>query len=311
METLCDWVLGASDAEISGRLRSLPPELPALDRRFTQEEDFFLVLPEFFEVGSFDIHHDVRDPVPPERYLAVVRRLVGAWGELLPGAFAGLSWYFHPKDLFHPLFAQALDLDGRRYLYLLRPDLTFRGRYGRLLEKGGNDVTPRYETNALFLESEVVPLETWESRPSEQLVTLVKIFNATWEGESGRGYFATGRWIDNEISRLMSRAALTAGRRTFPHYPLRCRHQTLSVRCVEPSAEGRRRSAARLEAAWPLVEPWAERIQHDLKSEPFRDDHPLIEALRRDWNGRLSSLWGDYELEPYLNDAHKEYRYHD
>jgi hypothetical protein len=311
MEKLCDLVLGASDAEVASGLKSLSDHVPELDRRFTQEEDFFLLLPQPFVVDSFDIHHDVHDKAPPQRYLSMIRSVVRAWGGQLPGVFRGLSWYFDPKDLFHPLFLQVLAAGGKHYLYMLRPDLTFRGRYGQQLERGGNNTTPRFETRALFLESEVVPLETWQSTPDEKRLFLAKIFDETFQGESGRGYFATGRWIDNEISRLLSRAALPQGKRTFPHFPLRCRHRTLSVRCVLPSAEGRRRSASNLEAAWPLVEPWAERIQLGLKAEPFADDHPLIEALRGDWGDRLSARWGAYQLEPYLNNEHKEYRYHD
>ncbi len=311
MEKLCDLVLGASDDEVAASLQSLSDHVPELDRRFTQEEDFFLLLPESFVVDSFSIHHDVHDGSPADRYLSVIRSVVQAWGTQLPGVFSGLTWYFDPKDLFHPLFLQMIDDGDQHYLYMLRPDLTFRGRYSTPLERGGNDTTPRYETRALFLESEVVPLETLESTPQEKRLFLAKIFGETFQGETGRGYFATGRWIDNEISRLLSRAALPKGTRTFPHFPLRCRHRTLSVRCVLPSADGRRRSASNLEAAWPLVEPWAERIQDGLKAEPFADDHPLIEALRGDWGDKLSTRWGTYQLEPYLNNEHKEYRYHD
>jgi hypothetical protein len=59
------------------------------------------------------------------------------------------------------------------------------------------------------------------------------------------------------------------------------------------------------------VEPWADRIQAGLGAEPYRDDHPLIGALRADWGDRLSSRWGTYRLEPVLNEHdQKEYRYH-
>lgn len=311
MEKSCDFVLGASDAEVTGRLRSLDDKVPAWERRFTQEEDFFLLLEKPFVVDPFEIHHDVLCREPSPRYLSVIRSVVAAWTEQVPGVFQGLSWFFDPKDLFHPLFVQVLTARDRRYLYLLRPDLTFRGRHSRTLDRGGNDTTPRFSSRALFLESEILPLDSIETRPGERRISLSKLFPFTWQGESGRGYFVTGRWVDQEITKVLSRAALAAGTKIFPCYPLRCRHETLSSFCPTPTQEGRKRAAAALEAAWPLVSPWADRIQRDLKETPYQENHPLVEFLRRQWAGRLENRWGSFRLEPYLNEQdQKEYRYH-
>ena len=311
MEKSCDFLLGTSDAVVSARLKALTAAPLNLDRRFTQEEDFFLVLDQPVVVDSFEIHHDVRNLMPSERYLQVLRSLVDAWTDQIPGVFWGLSWFFDPKDLFHPLFVQVLQARDKKYLFLLRPDLTFRHRHGQVLDRGGNDVTPRYSTRHLFVESEVLPLESLESFGGERRAYLSKVFSSTWQGETGRGYFTTGLWVDQEITKVLSKAALTPGTRMFPYYPLRCRWETLSVRCVTPTPEGRKRAAAHLEAALPLVVPWAETIQNDLKSEPYREDHPLIETLRQAWAGKLAGRWGSFRLEAYLNeDEQKEYRYH-
>ena len=312
MEKSYDFLLGVSDPEVAQRLKSLPEGPVDLDRRFNQEEDFFLVLDRPFIIDPFEIHHDVAQSRPPERYLKVIRSLVCAWADQVPGLFQGLSWYFDPKDLFHPLFVQVLSARDKHYLFVLRPDLTFRGRHGEVLEPGGNDTTPRFSSRHLFLESEVLPLETWESASEEKRLTLGKLFQMTWQGETGRGYFVTARWLDQEITRLLSRAAFPQGTRTFPHLPLRCRHQTLSVRCLTPTPQGRRKAASVLETALPLVEPWAERIQDDLKGDPFREDHPLVSLLRQALGDKISERWGGFRLEPYLNDHdQKEYRYHE
>jgi hypothetical protein len=59
------------------------------------------------------------------------------------------------------------------------------------------------------------------------------------------------------------------------------------------------------------VSPWADRIQNDLKDDPFREDHPLVDRLREAWAGRLEKRWGSFRLEAYLNEhEQKEYRYH-
>jgi len=311
MENSWDFLLSTSDPDVTRRLKGLDDAEPALDRRFTQEEDFFLVLDRPFVVDSFEIHHDVHQSSPSDRYRGVIRSVVDAWADQIPAVFQGLSWFFDPKDLFHPLFVQVLSRRGKPYLFVLRPDLTFRGRHDEVLDRGGNDTTPRYSTSSLFLESEVLPLESWDSAPGEKRLFLSKLFQKTWEGESGQGYFLTGRWIDREISRLLSRVALPQGAKVFPYYPLRCRHDTLSVRCLTPTSEGRKLAAQVLETAWPLVTPWAERIQTELKALPFQDDHPLIEPLRQQWGPVLAPLWASYRLEPYLNENdQKEYRYH-
>lgn len=311
MEKSFDFILGASDPEVSNLLKAPAGGEPALDRRFTQQEEFYLLLEQPFQVGAFEVHHDVHNPTPSTRYLEVIRSVVRAWTTQLPGLFQGLSWFFDPKDLFHPQFVQVLTARDKRYLYLLRADLTYRGRYAEVMGQGGNSTTPAYRTKSLFLESEVLPLDTIETQPTEKRLRLTKLFPFTWQGETGRGYFITGRWLDQEITKLLSRAALTPGTRIFPCYPLRCRYETLSSFCPTPTVDGRRRAAAALEAAWPLVSPWADRIQSDLRTDPYREDHPLVESLRSRWAGRLESRWGSFRLEPYLNESEqKEYRYH-
>lgn len=311
MEKLCDFLLGPGDPEVSRCLKGLDSQVPLLDRRFTQQEDFFLVLDRPVVVEAFGIHHDVHNLLPSERYLHVVRSAVKAWSEQVPGIFHGLSWFFDPKDLFHPLFVQVFTARDKRYLFLLRADLTFRGRHGEILERGGNDTTPRYSTRCLFLESEVLPLESLETLGGERRVSLTKLFPFTWQGEEGRGYFVTGRWLDQEITKLLSRAALAPGVKSFPCYPLRCRYETLSSRCLNPGFTGRQRAAAVLSAAWPLVSVWADRIQSELRDDPFREDHPLVAALREDWAGRLENAWGAFRTEAYLNESEqKEYRYY-
>lgn len=308
---MCDFVLGASDAEVTGRLKNLETRSVPLDRRFTQQEDFFLLLDRPYTVESFSIHHNVHDPEPPLEYLQVLRSVVQAWTDQVPDVFVGFSWFFDPKDLFHPLFVQVLSGKEKKYLLLLRPDLTLRGRYSEVLTKGGNATTARYSTRHLFLESEVVPIEVFETTEKQRTITLQKLFPFTWMGEEGRGYFTTGRWLDQELTKLLSRAALAPGVRSFPYCPLRCRYETLASRVVTPTPEGRRRAAAALDSALPLVAPWASQLQERLRDDPYRDDHPLLAELRQDWAGRLEKRWGDFRLEPYLNEQEqKEYRYH-
>lgn len=311
MDKACDFLLGAADPEVAGRLKTLSGDPSVLDRRFTQEEEFFLHLDQPFVVEPFEIHHDPLDPVPAPRYLSVIRSLVESWSAQVPGVFQGLSWFFTPQDLFHPVFVQVLSARGMRHLSVLRADLTFRGRYAEVLDRGTNDRTPRYSTQSLFVDAEVFPLDEVRTEGPFRKVFLSKLFSSTWTGETGDGYQRTGQWIDQEVTRLLSRAALAPGTRAFPHYPLRCTRGTLAVRTATPTAEGRRRAAFVLETAWPLVTPWADRILTGLGAEPFHEDHPLVAELRSAWAGRLEGQWPGFRLMASLNSHdQKEYRYH-
>jgi hypothetical protein len=318
MEKSCDFLLGASDAEVARTLAADadadasagPDPAVGLDRRFTPEEEFFLALDRPFVVPRFEIHHPVDNPVPSPAYLAALRSLSAQWVALAPGVFTGLSWYFNPRDLFHPTFVQLLSAKGKHFLYLLQPELTFRGRYAEVLDRGTNDWTPRYQTSRLFVEAQVLPLHTWEVAPGGRKLFLAKLFEDTWVGETGQSYLRTGQWIDREVTKVLTRAALVPGAKTFPFYPLRCRFGTLAVGCPDLDDAGRRRAAATLDAAWPLVAPWAPTIQADLKADAYRDDHPLIERLRTAWGNTLALRWGRYSLEPVLSGQGKEYVYH-
>jgi len=311
MEKSFDFHLGLSDPQINSRLAALDGTSSGLDRRFTTSEESFLVLDRPFTVESFEVHHPVDQTRPSAGYRAVVRDLVDQWSLSAPSVFRGLRWYFDPRDLVHPTFLQVGKAGGLYFLVLVRPDLTWRPRHGELLEKGDNNRTPKYRSGHLFFEAEVLPLAGWATGEGTLGLRLAPLFPETFEGETGRGYFVTGRWIDHEVSRLLNRAALVPGTRTFPFFPLRCRWGTLSVQDPDPGVEGRRRAALALAAAWPLVSPWADRIQADLKAEAYREDHPLVEALRGTWAGRLEALGRGYRLEPYLNEhEHKEYRCH-
>jgi len=86
MEKSHDFLLGTTDAQVSGWLQSLAPGDADLDRRFNQEEDFFVVLHRPFIVEPFDIHHDVAENQAPERYLRVIRSPVDAWTDQISGA---------------------------------------------------------------------------------------------------------------------------------------------------------------------------------------------------------------------------------
>ncbi|MEI8092617.1 MAG: hypothetical protein WCG80_00230 [Spirochaetales bacterium] len=312
MEKVCDFLLGASDPSVSALFKGLDPQSQrSVQRCFNQEEELFLELAEPLEIRSLDVHHDINNAVPSPQYAAAIDKLGNDLAKVLPAVFSGLTWFFDPRDTLHPLFVQMLSAKDKRYLYVLRVDLTWRPRHGEVLERGTNSRTPHFRTKALFLESEVLPLASLDATPTEKRLYLAKLFQNTWKGESGRRYHVEGQWIDQDITKFLSRMVLTPGRKTFPFYPLRCRYNTLSASCVDLEPEGRRKAAAILDTAWGQIASSSTEIQDHLQAAPFSEDLPLFQRLREVCRPLVEPRLGDYRLEPYLNaDEQKEYRYH-
>lgn len=311
MDNSLDFWFSWTDEELSARLASLEGKNRPFTRHFTQEEDFFLRLDEAFEVPSLAIHHDVNQGQPSREYLQTIKALTGLWAQRLPEVFSGLKWFFDPRDILRPVFAQSLSLHDRHYLYLLRADLTFRSRYAQVLTPGSNDRTPAYTTRSLFLESELLPLEDRRQSNQGWEMTVKKIFRNTWRGESGRGYFLTGHWIDQELTKCLSKAFLAPGTRCFPFYPLRCRYNTLSVSVVSPDFAGRKQAAFVCAELFPQASVLAAELQEVLAESSFDENLPVYHNLRSAFEPGRNRFPQVFRLEPYLNEAEqKEYLYH-
>jgi hypothetical protein len=313
MEKTSDFLLGASIPSVTELFRNLNPVSSGepLPRCFTQEEELFVRLSEPLLVASIDIHHDVTKITPSAEYVGFIQHLSSELARRLPALFSGLTWFFDPRDTLHPLFIQMLGAKDKRYLYVLRVDLTWRARFCEVLERGSNSRTPKYRTNSLFIESEILPLETLYSSATEKRLHLAKLFQNTWKGESGRRYHVEGQWIDQDITKFVTRAVLSPGRKTFPFYPLRCRFNTLSAACIELDSQGRRKAATILELAWTQLAKRAPEIQSRLQEIPFTEDDHLLLKVREACQPLVEPRLGNYRLEAYLNShEQKEYLFH-
>ena len=314
MEKTCDLLLGPGHAAITALLKAtgaLAPVADTLPHCFTQEEEFFLELPQPLTIPALDVHHNVHQLEATEEYIAAVTGLVRELTRMIPAALVGLNWFFDPRDTLHPLFVQALSSKDKRYLYLLRIDLTCRPRHAETLERATNSRTARYRTNRLFLESEVLPLDALDTSTPEKKLYLAKLFQNTWKGESGRRYHIEGQWIDQDITKFLTRSVLAPKRKSFPFYPLRCRYNTLSSTCLELSPEGRRKSAAILDLMWTQVAPRASIIQNRLQDAPFSENDELFAQVRTLCQPLIEPRLGSYRLEAYLNEQEqKEYRFY-
>jgi len=315
MERTPEFLFGHTDPEISQRLAQATPQEgagePLYTRRFTQGEDFFLLLSQPFSVGALAYHHDFQKTKPSEAYLKVLKEVLDQLIPQVPEVFQKLTWFFDPRDVLHPSFFQSFLWQEQRWLFTVKLDLTFRPRYHQPLGEGSNDFSPPYQTRHLFLESYFFQLETVEPPERPRAAFVKKYFDSTWTGESGRGYFVQGYWIDNEISKFMSKAFISKGQRIYPYYLLKCHLDTICAPVVDFSNKGRKAAISFLKEAISKLSPLALTIQEALKDQPFDETlewfMELRDSLSPPWASRLGSL----NTKPYLNALEqKEYQLH-
>jgi hypothetical protein len=303
--------VGASDAEINDILnRPAPDGGRSPTRHYNQTEDFFLALAGPFTVASIPVHHDFADPRPDDRHTAALKRILGEVVPLAPQVFAGLTYFFDPADLLHPAFFKVYRIEDAQYLYLLKVDLSFRAQDGDILERGTNDVTSTYRTRHLFLESLFVPLERVNTE-GDRIVSFVvsQTISQTWIGETGRGYFVQGIWMDLDLTRFFSRLFVPAGTRLYPFHPFVCKYKTVCQNVVDHDSDARRARLPYLHGAMRFLQPRLPEIQEALRGSQFSENMEQFRRIKAEVPPFLSSVWAEYTVETYLNARDmKEYR---
>jgi hypothetical protein len=299
------------DPGINDLLAGIPADTarPLFKKKFNQNEEFFLSLPEEFYVPHFPIHHDVRADVPRADYIASMRDLVAQLVVALPAEFEGLSYFFDPAEVLKPCFYRIYRVQDSLFLYLMRVDLLFRASHGEVVQPGTNDLTPVYRSRNLFLESDLIPIDAVMAEMGRTKGFKVRqTISQTWIGETGQGYMVRGIWMDSELTKFFSKLFLPAGKRTYPFYPFSCKYKTVCMTVAEPDAETRKRLLPFLHRAVEFLVPEMETIQNALKGRTFAEDIGEFREIK----ARVPALWDDFmknlAIAPYLNEnGLKEY----
>jgi hypothetical protein len=304
---------GLSDPALNALLAGSPEGERPLSRHFSQTEEFFVRTREEYRVPRLAIHHDVRRPEPDPGYLARLAEVLRQLLQLAPQLWRGLTYLFDPAEVLRPCFFQLQSLGERRYLYLLRLDLAYRPQSHRVLERGDNDLSPAYSTRELYLESSLLPLQGVETENGRLDGLLVdQAISNTWVGETGRGYFVQGIWMDNDLTRFFSRLLLPSGLRTYPYFPYLCRYRTLCRSLVRFSEAEREAALPQLDRAYGLLKPVMGRVESALKGREFSEDNPVFRELKSRIPESWYLPWEGLRVEAYLNEYdHKEYRIED
>ncbi len=299
-----------SDVEINGILKEESRGGVTYTRHFNQSEDYFLKLSEPFEVPSFSIHHDIRQSEPTPEYIKTLRRFMVQLKSLVPDLFADLVYIFDPAEVLRPTFYRLYRLEERYYLFHLRIDLVFRPQRHEVVVRGTNDTTPVYRTDHLVLDSNIIPLKDVRgSSSTPELFVVDELISETWIGETGRGYFVQGIWIDSDLTKFFSKLMMPRGKRIYPYYPFNSKFRTVCLSPLEPEATKRRVMIPVLHRSRVFLEPHLERIQQVLREQEFQESLPLFQEIKETVPPELESHWAPVSMKVYLNeDDMKEFQ---
>lgn len=296
-------VVSYTDPEINLLIRDFSVKTTAVARHFSQNEEFFLTLQDSFLVPPFPIHHDVHNPSPTQQYLDGLKLLLSRLIPLAPHVFHGLTYFFEPADIFRPGFFQLYRLADFYYLYLLKLDLGFKTNDHELVTMGTNDITVEYRTKKLFLEGTLIPLEA--VNVTNKRITGFSVrqtISQTWIGETGRGYFVQGIWIDHELTKFFTKLFLPKGKRSYPFYPFQCKYRTMCQGIINLGFEDRKKTAPYLHRALKTVGPVMKVIQESMKNSEFSEDLPTFKAIKKRIPSFWNDVWSDLTISPYLNE---------
>jgi hypothetical protein len=291
--------VAVSDEGVNHSLTATASSTGHYTRHFSNDEQFFLKLDEPFVVPSYPIHHDVRLDRPEEGYPGLVRSVVEQVSAEAPDLLSGLRYFFDPADIGRPAFYRRVDTADGSFLYLVRLDLRYRPSVHEVLEAGNNDRGPVYRTRELPLEADLLPLEP---ETDDETLRVREVFSETWVGETGRGYFVQGIWIDRDLTRFLSAAVTPRGHRLYPYFPVSCKYRSLGISLVEFNTGALEEYASLLTGVCKTLEPKVREIEAALKEQDYDPKMPLLEELRDRMPPELTEPWRRFSTSPYLND---------
>jgi hypothetical protein len=292
-----------TDPYINELLRRPTDQSGDYSRRFTTTEEFFLAVSQPIEVPSFPIHHDYRRKTPSEEYTIALRRVVEQLAAQLPQVFHGLRHFFDPGEILKPSFFQVYRVGDQQYLYLVRVNIQYDPARHETVERTSNDATAVYRTSRVIIDADLVPLETIRSTNGRiEAFVVDQPISQTWIGETGRGYFVQGIWIDRELTKFFSKLVLPPGKRTYPYYPVTCKYRSICYAMTQLEAERRKLWVVRHHQIRKALTPHIETIQRCLKHEDFSEDLQLFEEIKRRVPQKWYDWYRDLRVSAYLNE---------
>lgn len=292
-----------TDQHINDLLRDTSGRSSNYTRRFTSTEDFFLAVPEPVEVPSFPVHHDVRRTTPSDEYTRALRRVVSQLVAQLPQVFTGLRHFFDPGEILRPAFFQIYRVKDQQYLYLVKLNIQYDPARHETVERSTNDSTAVYRTNRIALDADLVPLQSIRGTDGKIHAFVVdQPISQTWIGETGRGYFVQGIWIDRELTKFFSKLVLPPGKRTYPYYPVTCKYRSICYAMAQLEPDRRKQWVVRHHQIRKSLYPHVGAIQACLKHEDFSESLELFQKLKAQIPAKWYDWYGELQVRAYLNE---------
>lgn len=270
---------------------------------YTQGEELFIRLPKGLLVPSLPIHHDVNTPHPQAGYLSAIYNVIEQLCGLVPDVFEGLTWYFDPRDHLRPAFFKLYKAGDQAYIYLFKIDLSFHPSRHTVVNRGTNDMSSEYTTSHLIIEADYIPIKTIASDASgRRVLTVSQTVSDTWVGETGRGYFVQGIWLDRELTRFFSKLFTPDGKRLYPYTPFTCKYRAVCHSVADLGAQGRKLFLPVVHHGREFINNHIKEIEDALRSEEFSDKLPCYVKLKGQIPGQWTRAFDGIDVRVYLND---------
>ena len=269
---------------------------------FTQNEDFFLNTRHTFNIPQIPVHHDINRRYPDDSYLSFLESVLETVIPLTGPLLLDTEYFFDPAELLRPCFYKIYKYNNAEYIYIVRLDLSFKPNYSNILKKGDNDITHFFSTKSVFLDVDIHPVEKTVQKSDRLDIHIKQSISQTWIGETGRGYFIQGIWIDTELTKFFSRLFTDENLSTYPYYPFSCKYRTVSHFPVDFTSEGRRNHISLLDSAYNFIYPYMKDIEAVLRNNEFSKDLPLFREIKKKVDPELGSCFSKYSIRRYLNE---------
>ena len=298
-----------TDSEINKIIKTCGDQNLPYTMHFSQNEDFFLKTKKTVIIPQFKIHHDFKNPYPDDKYMT---NLISIIKELLPFInclITDTTYYFDPAEPLRPVFYKLYNLEEKYYLYLVRFDFSFKPHNCEILEKGNNDITHKFSTENIFLDIDLLPIEKVIERDKNTTDYFIRqSVSQTWIGETGRGYFIQGIWMDNELTKFFTNIFLNKEILSYPYYPFTCKYRTLTHFPLKFEPLYREKHITILDRSYNFLLPFMREVEKVFKDFLFSKEMDIYKSIKEkidiNWYDDFSNL----KISRYLNNhGMKEY----